>query len=582
MAESPKETKKDQILKLYHGAPALTNQQIADFTKSSPNYVRKIVNPLRAQRKQARKYKVGSKIRKQHQKLVLSLKASQMIFSQNFLPQKTYSAEKPVLTQQREDFRGDFGGPFKEDFEFFLPTDDLMGNQGTGTDLGGSWSQYQYLAEKRIGLGPKICKMPAEDAVLEGFKLLDKKTREVVPFTKVPNKYDTSLNLEEWQENTDFLNFLAQVIYYERVYGCGFIVSYFSKDDKARGILNTQVKESEGYIKAFDAIAPTQASPQDAWSSLKLDKDPQRWSLFGGQTEPQNIHFSRVRVFMSRPVLTRWYGLSIFEPIWHSIIPYYQALIFLLRAFNKYGNTMVKYLIDSEEDLDDIIDAYSDLIEDMKMNGTLIGKLGSEIGFEPTNLAKGLRDLMEVWIEDVSAGTRIPVPIMMGRIVSSGLSGVGYLVAERYYMKLVKSIQLAFTDDVRALIELAGFDISKYIIDWNLSITKTDQQRLMDETMEVELELLKEQLMQQKLMTDQMIAQSLNPQPEQQEENPNLSLPNAPKNPAKTPSKTPLDARAFQIAKDLIDTDLLEQIRARREELQKQLNLPLHYRGDHA
>ena len=128
------------------------------------------------------------------------------------------------------------------------------------------------------------------------------------------------------------------------------------------------------------------------------------------------------------------------------------------------------------------------------MNGTFIFPRGTEVKFANTQLATGLRDMMEIWIEDMAAGSGIPVPTLMGRIVASGLSGVGYLVAERYYWNTVKKIQQSFTDDVRAILILAGFDMKDLVIDWKLSITKTDQQRLMDEGLQIENEIMKERL----------------------------------------------------------------------------------------
>jgi hypothetical protein len=330
---------------------------------------------------------------------------------------------------------------------------------------------------------------------------------------------------------------------------------YFSEDDKGRGILDSEYQKKEGAPKAFEAIPPSVASPLDIWDSKKLDKDPQKWTIRGGFYDPQEIHFSRVRVFMSRPVVNRWYGLSIFELIRESVIPYYQALIFLFRGFSKWGNMIVKYLIDSEKDLDELYDDHADLIEEMKMNCTFIGPKGTEIDFANTQLATGLRDMMEIWIEDISAGTGIPVPILMGRIVSSGLSGVGYLVAERYYWNTIKKIQKSFTDDVRYLLTMAGFDIKDLEIDWNLSITKTDQQMLIDEGLQLENELLKEQLIQSKIMTDRMITGEAFEEPEQ---------------------GTPGNGGAKAKADFINGYARMQFIKKRRAEIMRQLNEPMY------
>ena len=493
--------KKELILEIFEDAPALSNAMIAKLANASEGYVRRLVNPLRnSMSNQAtlrqkelnalRKAQRVEKINWNRQKI------SQYYFIKTYLPQKEYKYE----SQQTKDFlRTDF-------IDYLLPTEDAWSSSGSGQDFSGSWSQFEYLSERRIGLGPKITRFPAEDAVREGFKFINKKTQEVVPLTNVYSRYDKKLSVEKWLKDTDFKNSFAKAIYMERVFGISFLIPYFSENDKEKGVLSKAYKESEGYPKAFESIAQTVAAPLDYYESTKLDKDPQKWSIRGGYYDPQEIHYSRVRVLMSRPVIGRWYGLSIWEPIWDSGIPYYQALIFLLRGFSKWGNMIVKYLIDQEGDLSELYDDHVDLVEEMKMNMTFIGPRSTDIGFENTQLATGLRDMMEIWIEDISAGTGIPVNILMGRVVSSGLSGVGNLVAERYYWNTIKKIQQAFTDDVQWCLELAGFDLTDLEIDWNLAITKTDQQRLIDEGLQIENEIMKERLIQERVMTDRVIS----------------------------------------------------------------------------
>ena len=101
---------------------------------------------------------------------------------------------------------------------------------------------------------------------------------------------------------------------------------------------------------------------------------------------------------------------------------------------------------------------------------------------------------MDIWIEDISAGTGIPVPMLMGRVVASGLGNNCYAIMERYYWNMIQKIQRSFTDDVLAILKLAGFDLKGLKLDWNLSITKTDQQRLQDELMEREIQMADKEL----------------------------------------------------------------------------------------
>lgn len=452
---------------LYTNNPHFSNKVIAAAAGCSESYVFRIIGKNKLQQNVRRKADALKKAKGIKGLVWNDFKKTRNDFVQNFLPLYDYLGEKRT-----------------EDFDYFLPTDDSLASSGSGEDLSGSWSQYEYLSEKRIGIGPKVTKFPAEDAVREGFKFLDKKTGEEVKRE----------DIETWIEDTDFLNELAQAIYYERVYGISFLLSYFGEDDKEKGVLIDPVKKSEGTIVAFEAHPPTILTPVNSYESDKLNKNPQKWNVRGGYYDPQEIHFSRVRVLMSRSKTNRWYGLSIWEPIWDSAIPYYQALIFLLRGFTKWGNTIAKYIFPTEEDLDLLYTKYGDLIEEMKMNGTYVGPVGTDIGFEPTQLGTGLREMMEIWIEDIACGTGIPVPILMGRVVASGLGNNGYAIMERYYWNMVKKIQRAFTDDVLAILKLAGFDLTGLKLDWNLSITKTDQQRLQDELMEREIQMADKEL----------------------------------------------------------------------------------------
>ena len=496
VAIRPKTTKKELILDLYNAAPQLSNQLIAKSTGASISYVSRLlgsrdVKPLNEDEIKKKQMQYHSR---NLNKIIWSrFKRSQLDFVKTYLPTVNYKQEiKPI---KEHDF-----------VNYKLPTDDAFESSGSGEDLSGSWSQYQYLAEKRIGIGPKITRFPAEDAVREGFKFLNKKTKEVVEKSEI----------ELWMEDTDFLNELAKAIYFERVYGISFLVSYYSKEDKIEGKLGDPYKKSEGKPIAFEALPPTEVSPVNLWKSERLDHNPQKWDIRGGLFNPQLIHHTRIRVFMSRPVVNRWYGLSIFEPMWDAVICYYQALIFTLLGFAKWGNLIPSVTTSSEDSIEEVFDKHIDTLEQMKMNGSFIWPQGTEIKFLETKLGSGLRELMDIWIEDISSGSGIPVPILMGRVVASGLGNNGYAIMERYYWNTVKKIQKTFTDDVRAILIQAGFNLKDVEIDWNLTITKTDQQRLMDEGLHVENEIMKERLLQEQVMTDRMLSGEAFEEPEQE------------------------------------------------------------------
>ena len=512
-------SKKQAVQDLFDQTPHLKNSAIAKLTGSSEGYVYRLLGPNRTSSQVAKTRLDKSKGLKGV--IWTDFKKTRNDFVEAFLPLKEYKSET------------DFAG-------YHLPTEDSFASAGTGEDLSGSWSQYEFLSEQRIGIGPRITRMPAEDAVINGFKFLDRNTGEEVKKPKV----------QQWVEDTDFLNELAQALYFERMYGVGFLLMYYSEDDKAKGLLGKEVKKSEGIIKAFEAHPPTILSPVNIYESDKLDKNPQNWDLMGGEYNPQRIDHTRVRVIMTRHKPNRWYGLSIWEPIWDSAIPYYQALIFLLRGFVRWGNTLATYIINSEEDIETLYNKHGTLIEEMAMNGVLIAPMGSEVGFTPTQLATGLREMMDIWIEDICAGTAIPVPLLMGRVVASGLGNNGYAIMERYYWNMIQKIQRSITDDVLAILKQASFKLDGLKLDWNISLTKTDEQRLADELMEREITLADLEIETVKLSQDRMKIE--NEQMELQLYNEALG--------------EPTDANDLQTTTQQTK-DFLEVIRAKRQDL---------------
>ena len=195
----------------------------------------------------------------------------------------------------------------------------------------------------------------------------------------------------------------------------------------------------------------------------------------------------------SLPVVVTFKVLSIFEPLWYPIICYFMVQIFTLRAFSRLGNSIVFVKINEELSIDALYDKFGELLEEMKMNGMIVTDAGSEIGVLNTEIATGLRDLLEIWIEDIAAGTGIPVVIMLGRAESSGIGSEMYLVFERYYWNMIAKIQQSFTDDVLSILKSAGFKLQGYRLDWALAIVKTDAQRLADEGMQLQNESLEKQ-----------------------------------------------------------------------------------------
>jgi len=387
-----------------------------------------------------------------------------------------------------------------DDFQtYFLPTDDIWSSSGTGDDALPGLSHLQYLAEQRVGVAWKIAKKPAEDAVRNEFTIRDRQNNETMTDELFDFLHD---------EYVDFYNQLALALYFNRVYGTGFLMTYFTDSDKKNDDFSKPAPKGKRPV-SYQAFPPTLMSPINAYQSEWLTSNPQKWDLMGGQYNSTTIHHSRVHVIMTRPSVNRWRGISVFEPIWIPLMSYFQAMVYMLRAFSEMGNVIPAWLIDAEEDQIEIIDLYADLLDEMKMNGKYVGKKGDEFIFQNTHIGDGLQNLMEIWKEDIASGSNMPIPILFGRVANAGLGSGGYLMAERYYWNEVSNIQRSLSDDVIRIIRAAGFkDIDfKKRVDWQLAITKTDQQRLMDEGMELQNEILKEDLIQRRLQTGMMMDQ---------------------------------------------------------------------------
>jgi hypothetical protein len=392
-----------------------------------------------------------------------------------------------------------------EDFpNFFDPAGDITNSGGSLSDDQPGFSQFKWLYEKRLGVCNNIVTKPAEDAVKNKFRL-----------AKFNGEIDETLtdNVMEWLEDPEvkFWDQLTLALTYERAYGIGIIIKYYQDAIDDREKLAEPAPKNELPV-TLQAFPPDVMTPLNTERTVYLDSDPRTWDWHGGRIGPAKIDHSRVQVIMTRPSTTRWFGQSLFEAIWIPLLLYFEVFVYMLRHFTKWGNIIPKYMVDAEDDLDTIYTSYADLIEEMKMNGSFVGRKGDELDFAPTGTAEGLTELMEILKEEIAARTRIPVIVTFGRTSNAGLGSAGYLLAQMEYWGEVANIQRSISDDVMRMIKAAGFDIKKRRLDWMLSINKTDQQRLIDEGMQIENEIMKERLMQARLQTMMLADQAQNPE----------------------------------------------------------------------
>jgi hypothetical protein len=395
-------------------------------------------------------------------------------FAREFLPHQPTEQESI----------GDFAG-------YFLPSDDVFSTTGSGSDMSWGFSEFQYLAERRIGLGPRLTWMPAQDAVRNRFKFLKLKGHTV----------EDREDILDFLEQRNFFEELSLAIYFERVYGVGFLVALYSKNDKDADLST----EPTGKPVGFKAYSPLYMWPTNYH---EFPNNPEKWKVRGQDNNSSIVNEKRVYVFISRPVEYRWWGRSIFEAIWYPLVCYFMAQIFVLRQFSRLGNSSLFVKVAENIEYDALWEKWGELLQSQRMNGMMVLKQGDDIGVLESKIGTGLKELVDLWLEDISAGSGIPVPLLVGRVVASGLGNNGYAIMERYNWNTISKIQHSFNNEIIRLITQCGFDMKGYRLDWTISIVKTDQQRLQDEAMEKQNQLLDGEIEMQELQKGTMRLQN--------------------------------------------------------------------------
>ena len=129
------------------------------------------------------------------------------------------------------------------------------------------------------------------------------------------------------------------------------------------------------------------------------------------------------------------------------------------------------------------------------------------------------------------------------------------------YWGEVANIQSSISYDVMRIIKLAGFNVKGRRLDWMLSINKTDQQRLIDEGIEIENEIMKEQYIQAQVQTMMLLNEAQNPQVDKTPKNNEGTTPKNEKGLGELKEK-----KVKPSEKDFINSNLFEKIRVQRKQ----------------
>lgn len=398
----------------------------------------------------------------------------------------------------------------KDDFAKFYKFTDSIYDSASGDDGGGrvSLQELEKCGNQRVGVGYALNRRIADDMFRNwiSWKEID---------SAKDKKNETTKEILKWQLDVDFYAQWSTGAWIDRWAGIAFMMDYFprskdnaykhGKQDKGNITPDYTQEPPKGVLPnkviAFD---PLRMVPTNLTQTQLLTYDEDVWEFTGGNFgSAYGIHKDRIHVIRSRPLGWDWRGLAIPEPIWFSLLCYYNTMSYILKGLAKYGHVLATYKSHKEVITPSEATAILNLVEEYRANYTWVHGLNEEVKFQDTKVASGINDYLEFIKEDISSMVEIPMPYLFGRAVSGGISGMGILVTERYYMNTVGKNQHLYDYD---MIKYHGkyFDIDYLRPNWNLSIQKTKEQELIEEGMETQNKIMDEKLKQERQMTKNM------------------------------------------------------------------------------
>jgi hypothetical protein len=427
----------------------------------------------------------------------------------------------------------------REDFgNHYNPSDDIFSTTQTGanSDARPAIQDMIALAEMRTGVAFKIANKFPSDATKNWFYFADMNRKEI-PMPKI----------EEWMKKLDLRNQWTEACKGDCKTGAGFLIKYWgNKKDKDGKLIPENMQEPPPKNippVAVQALSAQHMSPTNTFESRgRANFVEDMWEFNGGKLNAQFIHKDRVEVIITEPSSYDWRGLGKLEPCWLSLKSYFNCIIFLTKGFGKWGNTVPILKMGDSESNRNAFNNWLGLMQDFVMNGFyLIGK-EDELDFVTTNLGAGMTEYIEVLKEDIAAGTSIPVAVLFSRTVTNALGNIGMLPHERIYMNELANYQLSITDNLHRFIGKYWNLEGKQII-WNLAIQKSKEQRLNEDNMEYQNELLELQVkmakIQYKTQKMQFDIMKENPQLMMMQQQPETTNQNTPDKPSTSGNQQP-------------------------------------------
>jgi hypothetical protein len=371
---------------------------------------------------------------------------------------------------------------------YYRPSDDWMGSSSGEGDRP-TLQDLAALMMLRVGCVWFATNEMAGDAVRNWHQFCDPDKPDK------PVKDDKIKGILDFAVKTDLKNSVHQWLRWERGMGTAFQVKYWTNKDK--DVMSEPPPNRPP--RKFRAFSPRFMTPINLNKSNELDYQQDVWKFSGGVFAKFSIHQDRVDVLSTRPEEGNWRGLSICEPVWISLMGYFQNFIYIVKAFRKWGEQIpVLHSGDSLPEPDEI-DDLMDLMDQFEMNWKWAVGKDDKLEIIQTQIGKGIGEAMEQFKEDISSAWRIPLNQLFGRSVGGGLQGAGALVSKEDYLQQVSNIQMSLNDDLLRIYRDAGFEVDQWDIMWNMAVKKTDEQRLKEEGMTTQNKILEEQLKNQKI-----------------------------------------------------------------------------------
>lgn len=391
----------------------------------------------------------------------------------------------------------DFDASSRSDFKkYYTPSDNLWGNP-TGQDQGRGFhllQDYEMLMDKRVGWGAKATRGLAATAVRNDLEFIDIRKSKAV-------ENETTDKIQQWILKTNFKNQFEDCVSFDRGYGTGFLVFYWSKkDDFESAPPNTPPN-------SFDAFPPTILYPLNLTETGKLDYDTDVWDFGGGHFNFQGkIHRDRIFVLTTRELPYDWLGRSVFDPIWLSAMAYLQIVQGIVKGISKWGNIIPVFTMQDEYPEKEKYKKYLELVETFRQNYTFILAQGETVTFEQTDLGAGLEKFAEFIKEDIVSGLEMSMNGLFGRSESGGIGDGGALTAERKDLQTIANIQHDISYPLWSILK-RWFDVEWLRPKFKLEFQKTREAQIAEEMAEEQLKMLQEQTkiikMQRQMLSDQ-------------------------------------------------------------------------------